>query len=78
MALPKIAESHQFAPGKSAERNTDTARGPVVGDSATEELVLHPFEGVEEQHDECQRIAFVLVVADDKRYARLDPRTKTS
>ena len=78
MALPKIPESHQFAPGESAERNTDTARGPVVEDSAKEELALRPFEGVEEQHDECQRIVFVLVYADEKRYARLDPRTKTS
>ena len=47
-------------------------------DSAKEELVLHPFEGVEEQHDEYQRIAFVLVYADEKRYAHLDPCAKTS
>ena len=76
MAFPKKAESNQFAPGESAERNTDTARGPVVEDSAKEELALRPFEGVKEQHDEYQRIVFVLVYADEKRYARLDPRAK--
>ena len=30
-------------------------------DSAKEELVLRPIEGVEEQHDEYQRIVFVFV-----------------
>ena len=43
-------------------------------DSSEEGLVLRLFEGVKEQHDEYQRIAFVHVYADEKRYARLDPR----
>ena len=71
--LLKIAGSLQSMPGEGTELDTDTA-GALSWRTVKGRRLPFALENVEKQHDENQRIVFVLVHAGEERHARLGPR----